>query len=49
MAHCPVCGMEVEQDGPQSSYSGSTFTFCSEQCKQDFERDPSRFVEQAQD
>ncbi len=47
MAIDPVCGMEVdEQSAPaKTTYQGTTYYFCSEACKEDFEEDPERFTE----
>jgi Cu+-exporting ATPase len=42
----PVCGMEVNPASAeaQSEYGGQTFYFCSLECKQRFDRDPERFI-----
>jgi len=49
-ARDPVCGMEVDQAraealGRSSLYKGTTYYFCSDGCKQEFEEDPEAFVE----
>ena len=52
-AHCPVCEAEgdlaclwvrIGTDTPSSTYQGRTYYFCSEQCKQDFDRKPAKYV-----
>ena len=45
MARDPVCGMEVDvENAPASTeYNGQTYYFCSEECKEDFERNPERY------
>lgn len=45
-----VCGMSVltaqaEAEGLASVYQGKTYFFCSRQCKEQFEREPARFLE----
>jgi Cu(I)/Ag(I) efflux system membrane fusion protein len=45
----PICGMEVEEakaraQGLVSEHGGSTWFFCSEECKKAFERDPKAAV-----
>ncbi len=46
----PVCGMMVEPKAAagQSEYQGQTYYFCSLGCKRDFDKDPSKYVGQAQ-
>ncbi|MEO7995706.1 MAG: YHS domain-containing protein [bacterium] len=42
----PVCGMTVATDkatGPEA-YKGRDYWFCSEDCRDRFQRDPARFV-----
>ena len=41
----PVCGMQVEVDGAliSSGHDGSERHFCSDRCREKFERDPERF------
>lgn len=48
MERCPVCGMEVDpKEGPlQQSYQGKTYYFCSEECQQEFNQEPQRYVGQ---
>ncbi|XYJ92569.1 Copper transporter (plasmid) [Cupriavidus necator] len=46
-ARDPVCGMAVKRDVPyQASYAGAQYFFCSSACKQRFEADPTRYVEE---
>jgi Cu+-exporting ATPase len=42
----PVCGMEVTYQTAQarSEYDGQTYYFCSLDCKEQFDRDPERYV-----
>ena len=41
----PVCGMEVAEDkGYHADLGGETYHFCSEQCLQKFEADPTQYV-----
>jgi multidrug efflux pump subunit AcrA (membrane-fusion protein)/YHS domain-containing protein len=45
----PVCGMEVDETkaratGRSSTYRGKTYSFCSDGCKEHFDKDPERFV-----
>jgi Cu+-exporting ATPase len=46
MATDPVCGMEVspENGAASAEYEGTTYYFCSEQCKDTFLQDPARFL-----
>jgi YHS domain-containing protein len=46
----PVCGMVVEEtkalaNGLVSLYEGKIYMFCSSTCKQEFDRDPSTYVQ----
>jgi Cu+-exporting ATPase len=42
----PVCGMIIESDtaAAKSTYQGETYFFCSVDCKQAFDAEPSRFA-----
>lgn len=41
----PVCGMAVAQKrGPHYRYEGTTYWFCSEECRDEFVADPHRFT-----
>jgi starch phosphorylase len=45
MAKDPVCGMAVKEDGLKSIHNGETYYFCSDFCKNLFEKDPEKYVE----
>jgi len=47
----PVCGMEVTYYTAQarSEYNGETYYFCSLSCKEDFDKDPERYIAQEQE
>jgi uncharacterized membrane protein YraQ (UPF0718 family)/YHS domain-containing protein len=49
MAKDVVCGMTVDttKSGPRSVHAGKTYYFCSEGCKESFDRDPSKYLEAA--
>ena len=42
----PVCKMTIEDKDAvaTSSYEGATYYFCTEQCKEDFDKDPEAFL-----
>lgn len=41
----PVCGMAVEEDSsPAFAFSGRSYHFCSQGCRQEFVEDPTKFV-----
>ena len=41
----PVCGMEVSnKTAPASTYDGKKYMFCSTECKEEFDSDPSRYA-----
>lgn len=42
----PVCGMQVDpRTAPaQSTYRGTTYYFCNEACKQQFDRNPAQYA-----
>lgn len=44
----PVCKMEINPESAeaQSDYQGVTFYFCSEACKQKFDREPLRYLDE---
>ncbi len=46
----PVCGMDLTYDTAQarSEYNGQTYYFCSLDCKEQFDKDPEKYVAQAQ-
>ena len=46
----PVCGMEVDEAkakaaGRMITHAGRTYFFCSDQCRKDFEANPSRYTQ----
>jgi YHS domain-containing protein len=46
----PVCGVDVsinkaEKTGRKSVYQGETYYFSSDECKEQFEKNPSRYIE----
>jgi len=47
----PVCGMEVTYETAQarSEYNGQTYYFCSLGCKEDFDREPEKYVSEEQE
>jgi YHS domain-containing protein len=48
MAQDPVCKMTVDENtaAAKSVYKGKTYFFCAEGCKESFEKEPDRFVEE---
>ena len=42
----PVCGMSVKRLSAffTTEHGGTTYRFCSESCRADFEKDPERFT-----
>jgi Cu+-exporting ATPase len=44
----PVCKMQVEEKtaAGKSEYRGETYYFCSDSCKQTFDRNPAAYVTQ---
>jgi Cu+-exporting ATPase len=46
MAVDPVCKMTVDeqQAAGTSEYGGTTYYFCSEGCRLEFEKDPQKYV-----
>lgn len=43
----PVCGMQVDPakaGDKKSSHGGTTYYFCSDDCKQKFDKDPAQFI-----
>ncbi len=45
----PVCKMEISREdaAAKSEYKGNTYYFCSEECKESFEKQPDRYAERA--
>ena len=46
LAKDPVCGMPVDttKAGQRSVHEGKTYHFCSEGCKESFDRDPTKYL-----
>jgi Cu+-exporting ATPase len=46
MAIDPVCGMEVDERTTEdkATYQGTTYYFCSEDCKDEFEASPEDYI-----
>ena len=46
MAKDPVCGMTVSKEGApaKEAYKGHTFYFCSDACKEKFDKSPDKFA-----
>jgi Cu+-exporting ATPase len=46
MAPDPVCGMKVSRKAAPatSEYRGVTWAFCSAACREEFDRNPDRYV-----
>lgn len=45
MARDPVCGMECDpRTSDRVEYKGETFHFCNPGCKEEFQRNPERYV-----
>ena len=42
----PVCGMTIEKNNTvvTSSYKGTTYSFCSDKCKEDFDKNPESIL-----
>ncbi len=46
MAKDPVCGMQIEEADAVGSveHAGTTYFFCSDDCKAEFEADPAAYA-----
>lgn len=44
MAKDPVCGMDVEEGKLCSTHEGKKYCFCSKACKEEFDKNPSKYV-----
>lgn len=44
----PVCGMEVKKESSagSSTYKGVTYYFCSSHCKEEFDKEPEKYLEE---
>jgi len=42
----PVCGLAVDEKKSefQTQFAGKKYSFCSEECRKDFEADPGGYV-----
>ncbi len=49
MALDPVCKMEVEPEtaAAEAEYQGETYYFCAPGCKVAFEKDPEKYLKEA--
>lgn len=47
MAIDPVCGMQVDEKEAAATYEykGKTYYFCAPGCKEDFVRDPEKYLQ----
>jgi len=47
----PVCGMELRQDDAEgtSDFEGTTYYFCSTECREKFEENPRLYTAEARD
>jgi YHS domain-containing protein len=47
----PVCHMEVDERSAagQSTYQGKTYYFCARGCREEFEKDPGRYLSKQTD
>jgi P-type Cu+ transporter len=45
----PVCGMKVDEKNSefQAKFAGRKYTFCSDECRKEFEEKPEEYVEMA--
>jgi YHS domain-containing protein len=46
MAVDPVCGMQVDENSAAATYEykGKTYYFCAPSCKEDFVKDPEKYL-----
>ena len=43
----PVCGMQVDDSSPEKSeFEGEEYSFCSNECRRKFDREPERYSSQ---
>jgi len=48
MTKDPVCGMQVDEKSEfHAQYGGQKYSFCSEECKREFERSPEKYARTA--
>lgn len=43
MARDPVCGMMVKEEGLKAVHDGQAYYFCSDFCRNLFEKDPEKY------
>lgn len=50
MTKDPVCGMQVDENKAPatSTYQGKKYSFCGQECKDKFDREPQRYSQQQQ-
>ena len=43
----PVCGMVIEPTNAaaQTTYQGTTYYFCSQECKDTFDKNPQKYID----
>lgn len=44
MVKDPVCGMDVEEGKICSTHEGKKYCFCSNACKESFEKEPGKYL-----
>jgi YHS domain-containing protein len=44
----PVCGMHIEPQNAaaQTTYRDQTYYFCSQECKDKFDKEPQKYIDQ---
>lgn len=45
----PVCGMKIskKEAAATSEYGGKTVYFCNRACKEEFDKDPEKYIQRA--
>lgn len=48
MTKDPVCGMQVDENKAPatSTHQGKKYSFCGQECKDKFDREPQRYAQQ---
>ncbi len=46
MTQDPVCQMEINEQAAEatSTYRGQTYSFCSQECKEQFDQNPEKYT-----
>ena len=46
MTKDPVCGMQLDESKPefQTQFAGKKYSFCSDECRKEFEAEPDTYV-----